>query len=370
VAQVVEPGASAAVAEALARCQPRLDRLPEPYRVLDPDGAVCGPLPDLSDEQLVGMYRWMVFGRCLDERGLQLQRQGRITVWAPGRGQEACQAGLALAMGPDDWLLPSYREPVALVARGLDLSDLFQYYRGWYWQADPAATGVYPLQILIGDQALHAVGAGMAFALQERPTVAVAVIGDGATSQGDFHEALNFGGVFQAKAMIFVENNQWAISVPRARQTASPTLIQKALGFGITGYLVDGNDPLAVYEISRQALAHARSGQGTALIEALTYRIGAHTTADDPKRYQPPEEIDDWTARDPLKRLRRFLETRGLWSDAAEEQSRRESLAQIDAAMARAEAAPPRSFATVFETTFAQPTSAQLEQRQRVTSDE
>jgi pyruvate dehydrogenase E1 component alpha subunit len=357
------------VAAALDASMPRLERLPEPYQVLDPTSVVRGEVPDLQDEQLVDLYRQMVFGRALDERGLQLQRQGRILVWAPCRGQEAAQAGLGLALGPDDWLLPSYREPLALLMHGLDLADLLKYYRGLYWVADPAKTGVYPMQIMIGDQALHAVGAGMAFALQERPAVAVAVIGDGATSQGDVHEALNFGGVFRSRAVVFVENNQWAISVPRASQSASPTLVQKALAHGVAGYLVDGNDALAVYAVCRQALEHARSGQGTVLVEALTYRLGAHTTADDPRRYQPPEEIEAWAARDPLRRMRRFLEGRGLWSDAAEDDARTAAFARIDEAMARAEAMPTPSFERVFATTFADPTPRLSEQQDAWAAD-
>lgn len=363
MARIRQPEPADQIAEALDACMPRLERLPAPYQVLDAEGTVRGVVPNLSDNQLVELYRGMLFGRLLDERGLQLQRQGRVGVWAPSRGQEAAQAGLALALGADDWVFSSYREPLALCMRGLDLGDLLQYYRGLYWLADPAQTRIYPYQILIGDQTLHAVGAGMAFALQERPSVAVAIIGDGATSQGDFHEALNIGGVFHAQAVVYVENNQWAISVPRSAQTASPTLVQKALAFGVPGYLVDGNDVLAVYEVSRRAVEQARSGQGPVLVEALTYRLGAHTTADDPRRYQPSDELAAWTERDPLRRMRHFLEDRALWSDAAESAARDETLARIDAAIARIEATPLPSFARVFETTFATPTPRQVEQR-------
>lgn len=367
MARIAQADLSDSISDALRASMPRLDRLPEPYQVLDAEGVVRGQLPDLADEQLVALYRWMVFGRALDERAWQLQRQGRIGVWGPIRGQEAAQAGLGLAMGPEDWIFPSYREAITLAMRGLELETILQYVRGLYWLAEPTRTGVFPIQISIGDQSLHAVGAGMAFALQERPAVAVASIGDGATSEGDFHEALNFGGVFRAQAVIFVQNNQWAISMPRSAQTASPTLVQKALAHGIAGYLVDGNDVLAVYEICRRALAQARSGQGTVLVEALTYRLGAHTTADDPKRYQPPAEIEEWSRRDPLRRMRRFLEDRQLWDEARESAARTEALARIDAAIARIEAAPIPPFERVFETTFAAPTPRQIEGRDRWT---
>ena len=308
--------------------------------MLDAEGRCEGYQPDLTDDELRSMYRWMVFGRQLDERGLQLQRQGRLGVWGPMIGQEAAQAGLGQAMRPGDWIFPSYREAIALSMRGLELTELFAYYRGLYWPADPFATGVFPVQIVIGDQALHAVGAGMGFALQQQRHVAIGVVGDGATSQGDFLEALNFAGVFNSQAVLFVQNNHWAISVPRSRQTASETLAQKGLAQGVTGVLVDGNDALAVYAASHWAIERARRGDGPALVEALTYRVGAHTTADDPRRYQPPEEIDEWRRRDPLPRMRRYLEERQLWDEDAQREAVREALARIDHAVEEAEAMP------------------------------
>jgi pyruvate dehydrogenase E1 component alpha subunit len=341
--------AASTVEQALVASIPTLARLPEPYRVLDQSGNVCGPEPELSGEELRKLYRWMLFGRLLDERGLQLQRQGRVGVWGPMIGQEAAQAGLGLAMQPGDWVFPSYREAVTLLMRGLELPQMLAYYRGLYWPADPAASGVFPMQIVIGDQTLHAVGAGMGFALQGQPRVAVAVIGDGATSQGDFLEGLNFAGVFNAQAVIFVQNNHWAISVPRHRQTRSETLAQKALGQGITGLLVDGNDALAVYAASEWALDHARAGKGPVLLEALTYRIGAHTTADDPRRYQPPAEIDSWRTRDPLPRFRHYVEQRGLWDDDAEREASAEILAEIDRAIEQAESIAEPSYQSYVE---------------------
>jgi pyruvate dehydrogenase E1 component alpha subunit len=335
--------------EALAASMATLARVPEPYSVLDADGQLLGPEPDLSADQLKDLYRWMVFGRQLDERGLQLQRQGRLGVWGPMIGQEAAQAGLGLAMQVDDWIFPSYREAIALCMRGLDLADMLAYYRGLYWQADPKQTGAFPIQIVIGDQTLHAVGAGMGFALQSEPRVAVGVVGDGATSEGDFLEALNFAAVFQAQTVIFVQNNQWAISLPRQRQTRSETLAQKALAFGLPGVLVDGNDALAVYTAAQWALEHARSGRGPVLIEALTYRIGAHTTADDPRRYQPASEIEDWKQRDPLPRLGQYLERQNVWDSESEERAKSEALRRIDSAIAEAEARPQPSLSTYVE---------------------
>jgi pyruvate dehydrogenase E1 component alpha subunit len=330
--------AATSIEQALAASMPRLAQAPEPFRVLDERGALLGYDPELSPDDLRTLYRWMLFGRLLDERGLQLQRQGRVGVWGPMIGQEAAQAGMGLAMGPDDWIFPSYREAITLLMRGLELSEMLAYYRGLYWVADPNRTGVFPMQIVIGDQTLHAVGAGIGFALQGQPRVALGVVGDGATSQGDFLEGLNFAGVFNAQTVIFVQNNHWAISVPRHRQTTSETLAQKALGHGLTGLLVDGNDALAVYAATQWALEHARAGQGAVLIEALTYRIGAHTTADDPRRYQPASEIAEWQARDPLPRMSRFLEARGVWDQHQEAQATDQILADIDAAIEQAEA--------------------------------
>jgi pyruvate dehydrogenase E1 component alpha subunit len=345
---------------------PALARPLTPYRVLDVDSSVVGELPVLAADDLRALLRWMIFGRELDGRALQLQRQGRITVWGPMVGQEATQVGLGFALDGQDLLFPSYREAITLCMQGLDLADLLAYYRGLYWLADPSATGVYPIQIVIGDQTLHAVGAGMGFALQHLPRVAVAVIGDGATSEGDFHEALNFAGVFRARSVVFVQNNGWAISMPSAGQTASPTIAQKALGYGIPGILVDGNDPLAVYAVSRWALDHARAGKGPVLVEALTYRLGAHTTADDPRRYQPFEEVEAWRERDPLVRTTRYLEERGLWSPSDSELASAEALARIDAAFARAEALPTPSFGRVVGSTFATPTAPLREQLHRL----
>jgi pyruvate dehydrogenase E1 component alpha subunit len=326
--------------QALAASIPSLAGEPRPFQVLDADGALIGFDPELSDAELTSMYRWMVFGRQLDERGLQLQRQGRVGVWGPMVGQEAVQVGLGLALRPGDWVFPSYRECLTLCVQGLDLIDLFAYFRGLYWPGDPEQSGAFPIQIVIGDQSLHAVGAGMGFAFQHQPRVAVGVIGDGATSEGDFLEALNFSGVFNAQTVLLVQNNQWAISMPRSGQTASATLAQKGLGQGVTSVLVDGNDALAVYAVCRWAIERARQRQGPALIEALTYRIGAHTTADDPRRYQPPEEIADWRKRDPIPRLREYLEYRGLWTADAERTMVADALARIDAAVAEAEARP------------------------------
>lgn len=349
-----------------AASMPRLEAQVEPYRVLAEDGSVVAPEPPLSPDQLREIYHWMLLGRTFDERAIQLQRQGRVIIWGPYSGQEAAQAGLGLAMADGDWIFPSYRDILTLMMRGVDPADILGYLRGAFWLSDPRENGVFPVQILIGDQALHAVGAGMAFRLQGRPAVAVGSVGDGATSQGDFHEALNFAGVFEAQSLIFIQNNGWAISVPRSRQTAAPTLAHKALAHGLEGVLVDGNDPLATYVVCHWALERARAGEGTAVVEAVTYRLLPHTTSDDPRRYQTPELLSAWQQRDPIPRFRRYLERRGLWDDGAEQDARRGALARVDEAIERMEQTPIPQPERIFETTYASPTPDQLAQRQQM----
>src|SRR5207302_10308146 len=234
-------------------------------------------------------------------------RQGRATTFGSLVGQEATAVGLAAPLQPQDWLATSYRELVSLMVKGLPLPTLIYAFRGFTPEHYPGENHCLPIQIVIGTQMLHAVGLAMAAKISGDKAVAVGVCGDGATSEGDFNEALNFAGVFQAPAVIVVQNNGWAISMPRKHQCAAPTLAARGAGFSILSYLVDGNDLFAVYTVMQQALERARSGQGPTLIEALTYRMGAHTTADDPTRYQDPVEVEAWKAKDPIARVRRFL---------------------------------------------------------------
>src|SRR5437868_9952201 len=290
----------------------QIDSSSIPYQILDPEGNLVGEMPKLSAERMLSLYRFMQLGRAFSNKIIALQRQGRATTFGSLAGQEATAVGLAAPLQPQDWLTTSYREIASLLVRGVPLATLVYSFRGFTPENFPRETHCLPVQIVIGTQMLHAVGLAMAAKIAGDPAVAVGVCGDGATSEGDFNEALNFAGVFQAPVVLVVQNNGWAISVPRHKQSAAPTLASRGAGFGLPSVLVDGNDILAVYAVMQQAVERARSGQGPTLVETLTYRIGAHTTADDPTRYRSPEEVEFWRTKDPLVRFQRSLMSRDL----------------------------------------------------------
>lgn len=307
----------------------------ETIQILRDDGSYDEEsLPDLTDDQLKEMYEWMVYARILDQRALNMQRQGRMGTYPPVSGQEAAQIGSAYALEKDDWLFPSYREAAAMMVRGMPPELTFLYWMGREeGTSPPEGVNVFTVSIPISTQVPHAVGAAWASRLRGDGRAFIVYFGDGGTSEGDFHEGANFAGVFKAPLVLFCQNNQYAISVPLDRQTASKTIAQKAIAYGFPGVRVDGNDVLAVYAVTKEALERARRGEGPTLIEAVTYRYGPHTTADDPTRYRPAEEVQEWQERrDPIVRFRRFLESRGLWSEQDEEamQERlREQAAQV-----------------------------------------
>src|SRR5438876_1827446 len=291
-----------------------------PYQILDVEGKLVGEMPDLSAERLLSLYRYMQLGRAFSNKIIALQRQGRATTFGSLAGQEATAVGLAAPMQAQDWLTTSYREIASLMVRGFPLATLIYTFRGFTPANYPREIHCLPFQIVIGTQMLHAVGLAMAAQISGDPVVAVGVCGDGATSEGDFNEALNFAGVFKAPAVLIVQNNGWAISVPRPHQSAAPTFASRGLGFGVPSVLVDGNDVLAVYDVVQQAIERARSGEGPTLIEAITYRIGAHTTADDPSRYRDPAEVEFWRTKDPIARLKRLLLKRDLLTEEQDQQ--------------------------------------------------
>ena len=309
------------------------------YQVLDVEGNLVGEMPDLSAERLLALYRAMHLGRAFSNKVIALQRQGRATTFGSLMGQEATAVGLAAPLQSQDWLATSYREIASLLVKGVPLSTLVYSFRG-FSPAYPKEAHCLPIQIVIGTQMLHAVGLAMAAKIAGDPAVAVGVCGDGATSEGDFNEALNFAGVFQAPVVLVVQNNGWAISVPRSRQSAAPTLAARGIGFGVPSILVDGNDILAVYAVMQRAIERARSGQGPTLVEALTYRIGSHTTADDATRYRDAAEVEAWRAKDPLARFRLFLLQRNLLEEEQDRQLIAAVEAEINAAVTEAEAMP------------------------------
>lgn len=286
----------------------------ETLSILAEDGSVDEALlPALSAAQLKKMFEDMVMLRLFDERGIAMQRQGRIGTFAPSFGQEAVQIGAAAALKPTDWAAPSFREQGVYLARGIKPSTLFLFFMGTEegnrW---PRKFHMLPYCIPCATQILHAVGIGMAAKIKKDPVGVMAFFGDGATSEGDFHEGLNFAGVYQTPNVFLCQNNEWAISTPRARQTRTQTLAEKAIAYGIPGMQVDGNDILAVYAAADEALQRGRSWQGPTFLECLTYRMGVHTTADDPSRYREDAEVLAWKPKDPLDRFERYLLKTGV----------------------------------------------------------
>lgn len=293
--------------------KPRTDPAPllpdaEPYRVLGTDAA-AGADPQL----LLRLYAELVRGRRYNAQATALTKQGRLAVYPSSTGQEACEVAAALALEERDWLFPSYRDTLAAVARGLDPVQALTLLRGdWHTGYDPHEHRIAPLCTPLATQLPHAVGLAHAARLKGDDVVALAMVGDGGTSEGDFHEALNFAAVWQAPVVFLVQNNGFAISVPLAKQTAAPSLAHKAVGYGMPGRLVDGNDAAAVHEVLTEAVARARRGEGPTLIEAVTYRMDAHTNADDATRYRADGEVEAWREHDPIRLMERELTGRGL----------------------------------------------------------
>ena len=281
----------------------------EHLSILDADGEVDTELmPDLDEDQLQHIHRMMLLSRRFDERLLSLQRRGQIGTFAPVKGQEASQIGIMAAVEKDDWLIPAFRETAAAIYRGASLAGLFILQAGYNEGGRiPDDHNDLPLAVPVGTQMLHAVGIAYAMQYRKKQQVTVTFFGDGATSEGDFHEAMNFAGVFDTPTIFVCQNNQWAISTPRAKQTKSKTLAQKALAYGVPGLQVDGNDVFAVYVAAQEAVERARAGDGPTLIECVTYRLAVHTTADDPTKYRSDEEVEEWEKRDPLIRLQEYL---------------------------------------------------------------
>lgn len=291
----------------------------EPIQLVAPDGTPTDESRyrrDLPPETLAWLYESMVVTRELDTEFVNLQRQGELALFASCRGQEAAQIGAAASLRKTDWLFPQYREIGAFLVRGITPAQMSAVWRGkWHGGLGFTEKCVAPISIQIGTHGLHAVGAAMAAQRLGEDSVTVAFVGDGATSEGDAHEAMNTAAVFKAPCVFYVQNNQWAISVPVSHQMAGPSIAHRAIGYGMPGIRVDGNDVLACFAVTAEAAKRARDGGGPTLIEAVTYRMGPHTTSDDPTRYRPPSEVEEWAARDPISRYRTYLETVGILSE-------------------------------------------------------
>jgi 2-oxoisovalerate dehydrogenase E1 component alpha subunit len=295
----------------------------EPIQLVTPDGTPTSEnrySRDLPSETLSWLYEMMVVTRDLDIEFVNLQRQGELALFASCRGQEAAQIGAAACLRKTDWLFPQYREIGAFLLRGITPAQMGAVWRGkWHGGLEFTKKCVAPIAIPIGTHGLHAVGAAMAAQRLGEDSVTLAFLGDGATSEGDAHEAFNLASVYKAPCVFFIQNNQWAISVPVSHQMAGPSIAHRAIGYGMPGIRVDGNDVLACYAVMTEAAERAREGGGPTLIEAITYRVGPHTTSDDPTRYRSQEEVERWTALDPITRYRNYLQAVGVWTERLEE---------------------------------------------------
>jgi pyruvate dehydrogenase E1 component alpha subunit len=324
-------------------------------QILDADGRLDRDLePDIPPDSLRLLYRTMVLARQLDLRMLSLQRQGRIGTFAPLMGQEAAQVGSAFALESTDWLVPSFREAAAYIMRGLPLKDILLLFMGREeGNILPKGQRDLPVTVPVGSQLPHAVGLAMAAKIRHDPCAVLVYFGDGATSEGDFHEACNFAGVFQVPVVFLCQNNHYAISLPRERQTHARTLAQKAIAYGFDGIQVDGNDLLAVYVATRDALARAKAGKGPTLIECVTYRLSMHTTADDPSRYRKKAEEEEWQKHDPIPRFRGYLKEKALWDEDWQAELEGEVDAELRQAVEEAEADREYDPADMFDYVFA-----------------
>lgn len=291
------------------------------YQVLAPNGKIVDPEQelDISDEQLVELMKRLVWGRTYDKRVTLLNRQGALGNYAPGGGQEASQIASQFALGEDDFFAGTYRDLVPLIFHGLPVEKAFLWYKGHMKGNEyPEDLNAYSPQVIVGGHITHAMGVAFGKKLRNKPSVVLSLSGDGASSQGDFYEGINFAGVYNVPYIAIIQNNGYGISVPVERQTKTEKLAQKAVAAGIPGIQVDGMDPIAMYTAVSKAREHALAGKGPVLIEALTYRFGPHTMSDDPTRYRLEEEVGEWQEKDPLVRMRIYLSEKGLWTEAQE----------------------------------------------------
>ena len=350
------------------------------FRVLDEENNVDPKHdPKIDKELLLKMYRNMVLTRAYDERGMMLQRQGRIGFYVPSFGQEAIQIGTVSCLEKNDWLFPSYREPGVFLYRGADLFELFCNLYGN--KADICKGRQMPVHYSFKDlklfsvsspiatQVIQAVGASMASKIRNEKNVAVAYFGDGGTSENDFHTGLTFAGAYKSPTVFICTNNQYAISVPLYKQTGCKRLVDKAIGYGMPGIAVDGNDVLAVHSATRDAVARAKRGEGPTFIECLTLRMGPHSSSDDPTRYRDEKLFEAWKKRDPIIRFRQYLTKKKLWDDNKEKALAADLKSFIAEAVERAEKQPPPEVEDLFEDVYAQKTPQLIEQLQAMKTE-
>jgi pyruvate dehydrogenase E1 component alpha subunit len=342
----------------------------EPIRLIDEGGRRAGQeraaglrMPDVGI--LLDLYRRMVLARRFDVQVSALTRQGRLATYPSALGQEACEIGATAALADDDWLFPTYRDSIALLTRGVPPVEILSFFRGdWHSAFDPSEHGVAPQTTPLATQALHAVGFAMAAKLKHEPKATLTFLGDGATSEGDAHEAFNFAAVWQTPTVFFVQNNGYAISVPFAKQSRARTLADKAIGYGMPGCFVDGNDVAAVYAVVTEALQRARRGGGPTLIEGLTYRMEAHTNSDDPARYRSADEVERWRALDPVARVESLLVAEGVLTERLSDEISAEAEELATATRDAMNESPHLDPLELFDHVYATPRATLREQRE------
>lgn len=340
----------------------------EYLQILDENGNCDEALmPKLSNDEIKKMYEMLVLVRVFDQKAFNMQRQGRLGTYIQFKGQEACQVGSALALQDEDFIFPMYRDSGLLIARKHPIIQVLQYWGGdERGLKSPPNVNNFPISIPVGTQVPHAVGAGWAAKLKGSKQVSVVYFGDGATSKGDFHEAMNFAGVFNVPVIFFCENNQFAISVPRAKQTRAETIAQKAIAYGFEGIQVDGMDIFAVYKATKEAVDKARAGKGPTLIEGFTYRMGDHSTSDDASRYRTKEEMELWAKKDPIERLEKYMRKKGLLDDSYKEKVLKQSQEIIEKAVTGFEKLTLPDPKDIFKYVFAEMTPQQIEEMQDI----
>jgi len=351
------------------------------FRVLDEQNRPNSKVePKLSKEQLLSMYRNMQLTRFFDERGMLLQRQGRIGFYVPSFGQEAVQIGTSAALGENDWVFPSYREPGVFISRGASLFEMLCNL--WGNQSDVCKGRQMPVHYSFSDlklfsvsspistQVIQAVGASLASQLRKEKDIAITYFGDGGTSENDFHTGLTFAGAMKTPTVFICTNNQFAISVPTSKQTGAERIADKAIGYGMPGIAVDGNDTLAVYAATHEAVERARRGGGPTLIECVTFRMGPHSSSDDPTRYRDSKMYDAWAKRDPIQRFREYLEGKKLWDQKKQEALDKELKALLAEAVEKAEKEPAPAIETLFEDVYESPTAQLMRQKEALQKEQ
>lgn len=338
---------------------------PKIYQILDENGK-CNEaeMPKLSREEIKKIYEHLTYARMLDDRILKLQREGRCGTYPSSLGEEATQVGSALALKKTDWMFPYFREIGAHIVRGLPMHLYLLY-----WMGDERGSKIpddindFTIAVPVSTQIPHAVGAAMASKLKGDKNVVLVFLGDGATSKGDFHEAMNFAGVFKAPVVFVVQNNQWAISVPVSKQTASETIAQKAIAYGFDGIRVDGNDVFAVFKAVSEAVEKARLGNGPTLVECFTYRMSDHTTSDDAKKYRPEADLESWRKRDPIERMKSYMRLKGMMDEAYEKSVAKKMSDQIEMDVRNAENEPAPKPEEIFDHMYAKMPASLTDQK-------